>query len=807
MLKQFIRLLPALMIALLSFNSSAQTLNASWEILPRRGTTYQQIVETPQITYFLTGNSLFSLNSDNELYFYSVQNKLSDSGVELIQYNWEKKYLVVAYQDGNIDLIYDDGRVVNLPDIRDAVLTVARTIRHISFGPDMFIASTMFGFVVFSDERYEVIESAMLDGKVDYTMVLDDQLVMSYDNKLYNAPLEGRHNRLDRFTLASPYNIYHQQVAKISDTKYAFNQSNMVGHVEYNKERNVFWVYQDPNSGAPARTGKLCEGNGEAFFLSNNAAVMGKWDNDGVYSEVPVPDTFKNYSSFSTKGLSSVWNVVNGVISKYDLTSGTPTVLMADFIPEAVTTMNPINMLWSADNSQLYLANNNYGYIRSLSGISDFRTDPLTVDLIADNSITDVSPIILPESGNYVLSQFVSWQKTGKTNKMVGGIDNFAVDAFDNTRYYVANALNGLYVVKDSQVEALYTHLNSPLPYTWGVQVKGVAVDSEGNLWVTCLPNGESRLYVLPHSETHPAPMSEWKSAPLPENVPAMDQSFLFTRDNKYLIITGHDNGVYARFLNGTLTNLNDDRSIQHLRVTDQTGASLELSTISSIVEDHNGQIWVGTSAGVMMTPDPANIMDPSFRWTRPIVPRNDGTNYGDYLLETDVIYDIAVDHSNRKWIATEASGLYLVSADGTEILEHFTMDNSPLASNMVYRVSQDPNSNKIYLGTPDGIYIYHSDASPAAEDFSEVYAYPNPVRPDYHGWITITGLMDSSLVKITDSNGNLVFQGTSEGGSLMWDGNNMMGHRVRTGVYFIFAESNDGSNTSAAVSKIMFVN
>lgn len=135
----------------------------------------------------------------------------------------------------------------------------------------------------------------------------------------------------------------------------------------------------------------------------------------------------------------------------------------------------------------------------------------------------------------------------------------------------------------------------------------------------------------------------------------------------------------------------------------------------------------------------------------RPIVARNDGTGLGDYLLETNIVYDIAIDAANRKWYATN-SGAYLVSADGTEIIAHYDTDNSPLPSNTIASVECDPTGNRVYFGTDNGLACYDSDAGPAAEDYSEVYAYPNPVRPDYTGWITIAGLMDNSLVKIADS-------------------------------------------------------
>ncbi len=126
-------------------------------------------------------------------------------------------------------------------------------------------------------------------------------------------------------------------------------------------------------------------------------------------------------------------------------------------------------------------------------------------------------------------------------------------------------------------------------------------------------------------------------------------------------------------------------------------------------------------------------------------MPRNDGTNLADYLLDNENVMDISVDANNTKWFATNGSGLYRTNADGSMILDHFTTANSDIISDNVYAVFADPGSNKVYVGTDVGVCIYHSANAPAADDYSDVYAYPNPVTPDYTGDITITGLMDKS--------------------------------------------------------------
>lgn len=212
----------------------------------------------------------------------------------------------------------------------------------------------------------------------------------------------------------------------------------------------------------------------------------------------------------------------------------------------------------------------------------------------------------------------------------------------------------------------------------------------------------------------------------------------------------------------------------------------------------------MGSGVGTISKPD--LVFGNNFYINRVKVPRNDGTNLADYLLDGLCVTCMAIDGANRKWFGTTTSGVYLVNEDGTEILEHFTSENSYLPDDNVLSIACSDDSNIVYFGTSKGTVAYSSDAVPSEDNFNNVYAYPNPVRPDYTGYITITGLMDNSLVKIADSAGNVVYSTTSNGGMVTWDGCNMNGQRVSTGVYFVLASQTDGSNKSGCVTKIMIV-
>ena len=172
--------------------------------------------------------------------------------------------------------------------------------------------------------------------------------------------------------------------------------------------------------------------------------------------------------------------------------------------------------------------------------------------------------------------------------------------------------------------------------------------------------------------------------------------------------------------------------------------------------------------------------------------------------MDGEQINAIAVDGGNRKWIATNSSGVFLVSDDGMETIAHFTTENSPLPSNQINSLAINQITGEVFIGTEKGLVSYMSDATEGSEDYSNVYAYPNPVRPEHGDKVTIMGLMDESNVKITDIRGNIIYQGKSAGGTFTWDCCKKGGRRVATGVYLVLSATPEAKES--VVTKIMVV-
>lgn len=238
-----------------------------------------------------------------------------------------------------------------------------------------------------------------------------------------------------------------------------------------------------------------------------------------------------------------------------------------------------------------------------------------------------------------------------------------------------------------------------------------------------------------------------------------------------------------------------------------QDGSSIMVIQMRCVVEDAYQNIWVGTNVGPLRltTEQMKNPSEAIFEQIK--IPRNDGTNLADYLLAGVDISCMAIDGGGRKWFGTNGNGVYLISADNMKQVQHFLSDNSKLISNNIESIAINDKTGEVFIGTDKGLCSYMSDATKTSDNpgGEETYAYPNPVRPNYTGLITVVGLAFNSDVKIVTTNGVLVAKGTSNGGTFTWDGNDLNGKRVASGVYMVQTSDQEGNN--GTVCKIAIVN
>ncbi len=752
-----------------------------------------RIVATPEKYYYLSDGSLFSYDyKQDETYAYTTQNKLNDTEIDNIFYNPANRYLAVTYMNGNIDLLYDNGKTVSMSDIRDAIMSTSKRINYITFGQNRIYVATEFGIVIFDDQRHCVVESGIYNTPVKVFTRLGDYYLIGCNDRFRYMKADRRINSLNNFKeIFYSINLAIQPVgdnALIASAQLKFYDS-VIRLYKFDFENGTadFTIVQDNFEAYyidPADNGYCISGTDRVMLL----------DKEGK----PTLNTpFSHYPAAIWKESDGMMAACNNGIAKFAYENGTWQQEGESFTPGTIN-LKSVDMLRFDNWGNLYM-----------TGITDSRyldtgsTARTPINrLNADGTIEDLEPVNLtfPIQINVsVPDDKKLWNNTSLTpHPSLQG------------QFYVSNYFQGLSIHHDNEILETYIDINSPIEKWWGCTAMGTTFDDKGNLWALINYDKDPSLYFIPADKTSGPTKEDWVPVSLKGFKTEKDARILYGKKSKAIIITTsrYDSPVVVYDTKGT-ESLNDDTFSVIGRFVDQDGRDFFSNRHPAMFEDENGHIWLGTSDGVIIINNPkALAANPQTPVTRVKVSRNDGTNLADYLLSGETVLAIDADNANRKWIATKENGVYLVSDDGTKIIDHFTTDNSPLPSNSVHSIACDPESNSIYFGTPAGLAQYSSTASPARADFSEVVAYPNPVRPDFTGWITIKGLMENSLVKIADAAGNVIFTTRSEGGMAMWDGCNSAGQRAKTGVYYVFASSgSESSSTTGAVTKIMIVN
>ena len=378
-----------------------------------------------------------------------------------------------------------------------------------------------------------------------------------------------------------------------------------------------------------------------------------------------------------------------------------------------------------------------------------------------------------------------------------------AIDPTDNNHVFAAGK-SGLYEFLNGKFIKLHTIENSPIGAALDdnnkgyVLVEGINFDKEGNLW--CL-NSQSKTGALFEYTKN----GEWKTFDIPQFMSGTRslgglRGPYFDKDNLMWIYNHHWVKVIFCY----------QPSSNSLNVIDkfynEDGINIEPRLIKCITEDKIGNIWVGTDKGPAMI-DVAEKTSKTPIFNQIKIARNDGTNLADYLLAGIDINCITVDAAGRKWFGTNGNGVYLMSEDNITQIEHFTESNSKLISDNVYSIAINDATGEVFFATEKGLCSYMSDATAPVEDMNKdvTYAYPNPVKPDYRGPITITGLSYNADVKIVTTNGVLVNKGRSTGGNYVWDGNDLQGRRVASGIYMVQTATQTGEK--GTVCKIAIIN
>ncbi|PIF05503.1 MAG: hypothetical protein CSA36_06255 [Draconibacterium sp.] len=733
-----------------------------------------KIAMAPDKVFCATSGGLMYYDiEDNSVNKFSAIARLSETGIKSIAYNSDNDVLVVVYNNSSIDLIKGE-QVSNISDIKRKQITGDKTIHNISFLGNEAYLSCGFGIVVLNLEKNEIKDTYYI-GSGGSSISIND---VEWDNQYVYATTNNGILRAERSTNLSDFNNW-VKIQNIAHVNEKFNHLvNFEGQIVANYTPDSWFE--------------------DELYILNDTQWQRFLPQVGYVADMQMNGGYLSIASREQLFVADESGNIVRHIDEYD---------MAD---EKVKPIRPLSVATGTDGI-IWVADETNALVKITGDQfeSGFLSSPLSNKVF---SITPTASGFWLAPGikkGWEVAYFQQFDDNewdyfiSKTHPELEGLFNMVeviVDPADENHIFVASWGNGLLEYKNSEMINHYDNHNSPLetalpsepdaPYVW---VGGFDFDSEGNLW---LSNSHSASVLKRLS-----PQGEWKSVVLPElaNDKHIGQVLVTQSDDKWVVAP---NGYDAYVVDKT-----GDRK-KRLLVTayfnnGQDEFFNRMNDIYSIAEDREGAIWIGTSKGVAVYTNPDRIWESdNFYAFQPSVDLNDGAFHP--LLETEMVTAIAVNGANQKWLGTQNSGVYLVSENGDEQLEHFTTENSPLLSNNITSLAIDQESGEVFFGTSEGLISYMGKAIRGKNSYANVYVYPNPVRETYKGPVTVTGLKENTDVKITDISGNLVFHTTSLGGQAVWDGTNLNGNRVKTGVYLVLCNDKTGEETH--ISKLLFI-
>ena len=717
----------------------------------------QQIAATPNAVFAEADGSLFSVDrADESIVYWNKATGLNGTAVAHIAYDRGAERLIVAYENGQLDLISNDGDVTQMPDISMKAGSIDVTVNSIFVGSRYTYLAMPFGIIAIlpkkgevSDTYYIGTEAAAIE--VQQVVEANDSLYAFSFDRLYKAALKDNLVDYSFWTSeAIPFEkvqqaaVYNGQIYVLSDrTLYRRHGSEWQQVVPAALE----WIHVSEQCMLTYQKeqGLLQLADGDRLAgLSNTYTAT-----DAVYTNGEY------WLAEEGKGLVRLGNEGD-----------------SRFVPEGP--MSNFGYHLNAAHERIYVAPggrwaSQYGRQSSLS--------------IYDGQQWTGIP----------------WQDTWYyTNHDIRDAVGYAVDRSNPGHFFVATYGTGLFEFKDYKAYRHYDSSNSTLSKTapetddyYFTRTDGPMMDEEGNLWVLNATETGKPLHLL-------TPNGQWVALRLRSggaDITLTTPTGIWTDRRKSQWKWMMDQRVAPKLIllddGGTPTMSGDDRCVARSSFVDQNGNVLTPANFHDWTQDHTNRIWIATDKGVILIPKEVDFFT-SNACRRIIIPRNDGTGLGDYLLGDEQINCLAVDGGNRMWIGTANSGLYLME-DDTITVAHFTETNSLLPSNSIQSIAIMPHTGEVFVGTDRGIASYRSDASEAQTDMKGAYAYPNPVRPDYGGVITITGLMDNTVVNIVDAGGNLVCKTRSHGGTAIWDGKLPDGRRATPGIYTALCNAEKG--------------
>ncbi|AUC78400.1 hypothetical protein CW736_02845 [Nonlabens sp. MB-3u-79] len=746
--------------------TNAQDFSDSWEGL-FSFTTIVDIEESATSVYAASENAVFIYDLSSRTFTtLTTINGLSGDEISQIHYSEDKSLLVIGYENGLLQIVDQDGEVIDVVAIKDKQVIPPdnKRINEFKESGDLIYIATDFGIAIYNLSRLEFDDTYFIG---DNGAQIEISSIEIYQDFLYASTSSSG---VRRASITDPFLIDFMNWSQINGSLFSevtsFN-SQLFG---LSLSRQVF---------------QLGTANFQPTATTINAVAIDAHTSD-VFFTVATPNAIQVFDTNFVEILSLTslggfnYNFTQAISLGNDLFIGTEENGMIrvniqdqtdfEFIVADGPTRNKAFSI-TASPDELWVA----------YGDHDELYNPFPLERLG------VSHLVGEEG-------WTNFEAADVLN--IASISTITINPDNSDEVYLNSMHDGLLEFADGLATTLYGINNSTLesilpPATDFVRISNSVFDNQGNLW--------SLANKVDNALNRRTPSGQWTSFDVSEEVAsiAIDQGI--TR------IVANNNGTifFGTIANGLVGF--DPATNQFANLIDDVGlGNLVNSYVTTLRLDLSGQLWIGSNQGLRVLFNPNSMFSENPSDARSII-IEDTNGIPRELLADEAVTDIEIDGNNNKWIATASSGAFLFSPSGRETLFQFTTDNSPLPTNSVNDIAIDESTGKIYFATDKGIVAFQGErSSKPQDDLENVRAFPNPVRPGFDGNVTIDGLTDRARVKITDIEGNLVYEAVSQGGSIPWDTRSFSGNKVASGVYFLFISTSD--NIETTVSKLMIV-
>lgn len=752
--------------------------NEGWKFYSSYFNT-NKVEESASKVYVVAEGSLYSYGKeDNSIKQYTKGESINDMGISLIKYNKETKSLLIVYSNGNIDIMDENLNVTNLPYLYTNTSLQDKTINSVMLSKELAYISAGFGVMVVNMSKKEIAET--------YNLSVNTTSCAISGSSIYAST--------QTVTIVNDQKLTETSILKASLTDNLLDKTNWKPVSLFEEEQVSSLIqFKDRLYYLIKNKGVFYENNSTTTALLNNTTITTLKVTDDKLACIGT----NQFYLFTDPGKSEQINAAIKDISTYQT-----------------------NKYWIAEGNKGLR-----GIEKSSSGGYATNVEPILLEGPYMNSPYKIvcrnNKVYMVAGGRSTIGQrfnnpgvlmtydYDKWQfvdramVADKLKVWPRDYTCIAVNPNDPEDVYVGSMGDGVIRFKNNEPVNWYNKNNSTIET--GVagssqyqNIDGMTFDKEGNLWIT---NSEvtDGIKVLDKD-------GKWHSIHIPEfttQYTVVNNILITSTNNKWINVPRVTPRVVVLDSGSSLDEANYE---DFTSFTDQDKNIFDPNAFTCLAEDKDGYVWMGTSKGPVyfVNPDLAIKNRDQLRCTRVKLLKTEGESDAFFFLDNVRINSITVDEGNRKWLATNGSGLYVLDSDNQTVVHQFNKTNSPLPSDIIYSVAINNETGEVFIGTDKGLVSYRGEAISGKENYNDIYAYPNPVRPEFDDKVIITGLMDNSNIKITDINGNILYQTKSLGGQASWNCRNKSGSRVSTGIYLVLASTPEAGES--VVTKIAVV-